>query len=269
MLDQHGKENRQDKPWLSVCSKSRANQRRSAYLLLATLGLCWVFLLSACDSGTINVEVGPTQKQDGPTKSFQVGAQPELVVQNPVGDIHIHKGNAGSIGLSATFHYTGSTNPFKLTSSQDGDTVHVEVTSTLHSWQNQSVDLDLTVPTTTKLNVESNAAEIHVEDIQGQMQIKSDVGAIRLRNCTLQGQGKIASNVGQIDFDGMLDPQSSYTLNTDVGAITASLPSNAAVELKMSSIESKNAFGSDTLGSAPRAQLDLSSRIGSISIEKR
>lgn len=75
---------------------------------------------------------------------------------------------------------------------------------------------------------------------------------------------------GSVRFDGSIDPRGSYTMNTTSGDVDLTLPDNAAFALSATTASGnvENAFGGSVVGTAPRAQLSLHTRNGSIAVVK-
>jgi hypothetical protein len=164
--------------------------------------------------------------------------------------------------------------------------------------------IDITVPTNINIIYESHESGIEVKGITGRLLINSYQGNIALSNSTLTGpsllkgyNGNIAAqNVtlkapcsfetynGAVTFQGSLAPQGHHFFNSYKGAITLTLPSNAAFTVEAENYQ--NSINSDfpglpsvrpgtsttrlsgSVGKAPYSYLHLSTYQNSITLQK-
>src|SRR5260370_7994283 len=95
-----------------------------------------------------------------------VGAHPTLVVNDDVGTIHINAGG-NSVTVQATEHnngFWGNPNDAQVNYSQNGDTVTVNacVKANLGFFSTDSVDLNITVPSTADFQLKPHPALIYL-----------------------------------------------------------------------------------------------------------
>ncbi|HEY0756015.1 MAG TPA: DUF4097 family beta strand repeat-containing protein [Ktedonobacteraceae bacterium] len=120
------------------------------------------------------------------------------------------------------------------------------------------------------LTVSDSSGSLRLHGINGQVNAKTWSGDVIVQNSTLKGHSLLQTQNGSVRFDGSIDPAGSYTMQTTSGDVDLTLPNNAAFLLTAStgSGNVQNAFGVDTVGATPRAQLILHTQNGSIAIAK-
>jgi Putative adhesin len=160
-------------------------------------------------------------------------------------------------------------------------------------------ELDITVPAGIDLKVNTNAANIDVTGITGQMTFITNSGAITLTRChvtgtslfnnntgaitmtqsTLDGQVTLSNNQGPITFTGSIGSTGTYAMTNNQGSIDATVPQNSSFQL-----DAKTNSGSITsdypgiqiaagnkqthvnVGSSPNALLSLNTNAGTIAL---
>src|SRR5258708_7028939 len=137
--------------------------------------------------------------------TFVVGAHPTLVVNDDVGTIHVNAGG-NSVIVQATEHNNGfwrNPNDAQVNYSQNGDTVTVNasVKANLGFFSTDSVDLNITVPSTADLQIKTNTGLIDVSGVNGQMSLRTDTGAIDATNDRLTSSSNLTSNTGEVSFN--------------------------------------------------------------------
>jgi DUF4097 and DUF4098 domain-containing protein YvlB len=245
-----------------------------------------------------------------PVHTFKVAGHARLVVSNTAGAIHIHPGKGDSIVVQGT-KYTrgigGSLDDVQVNYQQQGDTVSVTSDETWSFMSQHGVHLDIAVPRTIDLKVEnasgsidieqisgtieaqtesggveahhlngtlnlsSTSGGIHLDDANGVMTLSTVSGGIEANHIQLQGQSRLTTTSGGIEFQGTLDPYGSYHMEAVSGGIDLTLPANAAFKLDASTTSGKihNDFGATTTGSAPQPVLTLHTTSGGIDIKEQ
>jgi Putative adhesin len=111
---------------------------------------------------------------------------------------------------------------------------------------------------------------IKVNGITGQLKAVTQNGDITVQQAALSGQSVLQTKFGSVNFTGDIDPNGTYTMETQSGNVDLTLPANAAFQLQTSinSGSVQNEFGSNSVGSAPQAQIVISIGSGSVIIKK-
>jgi DUF4097 and DUF4098 domain-containing protein YvlB len=173
-------------------------------------------------------------------------------LNNGSGDVHVHVGNVDNVVVSAREHgfgmFRNNDERQMVTTEQQGNTITVSPANRSGMF-GQQVDLDITVPTATNLELHTTSGDINVEGVNGQvtlvtesgdvkgnnlsgvLNVSTNSGDVELEDSTLRGKSSFRSNNGKIDFQGSLDPQGSYQFQTNNGDVELKLPEASSFHL--------------------------------------
>ena len=232
-----------------------------------------------------------------PVQRFEVSGHQNLIVDNPFGAIRIHRGPVNSVEVRGTRYYSSffpSRPSYPLNATQQGNQVRVEV------WNPQArrsfslgdfgrMDLDITVPETSDVHVQSDASSVTVDGIQGHTFIRTNAGTIDVKNASLasqsfmhtnagtihmqnvklEGNARMETNAGTISFSGSINPGGDYSFETNAGTIDMALPAGTAfiLDAKTNLGTVSNLFGNSYTGEGPRAMVHLRTHLGTISVK--
>ena len=195
--------------------------------LLPVVALSWV----ACQDVSLQdgPEVGEESVFDVEEKSFTVGDTPTLRVDIFAGDVTIRGGRAGAIRLVVTRRARSESDMSRIsvTTSQEGGGVIVE-------WDkpsglgNVSVDLDIDVPTATRLEVNLGAGEVLIKGAVGEIDIEIGNGNIDYQGQP-QGDWRFLINVGNITLRLPADVNVEVNLRTGVGLMNVDFPVSISI----------------------------------------
>ena len=224
-----------------------------------------------------------------PQQTFTVGTHATLVVNDDVGAIHVSAGSTGKVIVQATEHsngFWGNPNNAPVSSSQSGDTVTVNasVKSNLGFFSTDSVDLNITVPSTADLQLKANTGLIDVSGVSGHMSLSANTGAIDATSDTLTSSSSLTSNTGAVTFNGSIGTTGgTYLFQTNTGLVDVTLPPNISFHLVASTdtgsinsdfpvnIQHPNVTGASVdsnVGSSPNATVTLKANTGAINLHK-
>ena len=224
------------------------------------------------------------------TKTFAVGAQPKLVLTTSSGDVHIVSGAANQISVVAhmqVFLGDNSPIPVQYNLSSDGNTLTVNADErdgfTFGFSFNRGVDLDVTVPSQTALNVRDSSGDItsqgvtgqmslttssgdvttdggsgHVSlttssgdikasNISGEMTLSTSSGDVTADNASASGNSSFQTSSGDITYRGSLAANGNYSFQDSSGDIDLTLPGDATFQVVQASTDSGD-IDSDFLG---------------------
>lgn len=202
------------------------------------------------------------------TRTFTVGVPARLMVYNEAGTIHVHPGSGMAIVVQATKRSDlGGADPQVTMNQTESTTVSIQT----HCPPRSSVDLDVTVPSASQLQLQTGAGDIRIEGINGQANLRTGSGGVTVSQAGLNGNSRLSTGSGDISFDGSLDPKGTYRLETGSGSVDLTLPADSSLSLQLQtgigSID--NGFGSNETGSPPRARVFIETGVGSLTIDKR
>jgi hypothetical protein len=222
------------------------------------------------------------EAQQTETHAFEVGPLPTIAIRNKAGSIRLHAGQEGQVSI------TTSKRGYLFTQSWDRDAqvwfnqdrANNTVSARVDSWRpfgKNSIDFDIAVPPQSTLELTTNAGNITVQQVNGQMKLQADAGSIQALQVTLSGQSLLKTDAGSITFDGALDPAGNYKLTTDLGNVNVTLPAGSSF-----SLEAKTDLGSVTtnlplpqpqrtklsgqVGTGPYPTLKVATDLGSVQV---
>ena len=175
---------------------------------------------------------GFPQKSVTDTRNFAVGNQPTIVINDASGDIQVHTGDTSGVTVHATKQAGGFGNPnneqVSYLPSPDGNTI------TINTGDSGSVNFDVTVPSTSNLNLKTNSGNIEVDGINGQISMSTGSGGITAKQDQLAGSAVLHTDSGDITFDGGITGSGDYQFTTGSGEIDANLNSSTALNVNAS-----------------------------------
>ena len=263
-------------------------------ILLLVIGLgSGLYMFTAALFSSISTQNTGTQAQISDITTLPASTHPTIIIKSGSGFVRIHA------GTDAHHIIAGIINPsfdssFPSYTSSNGNQI-ITFNDTL-----SGDGLDLTVPTTTDLQIDSDGIE--VVGVIGQMALTSPSGAITLIQSTVSGQSKLdnnggpifaledslsgqvtmSNNGGPITFGGVIAPNGKYTFSSNGSSIDITLPRTSIFHLDVSGIvdafttDFPGVFAPDAtsgelhqdVGHAPSAKLSLDINGGPIVLHK-
>lgn len=194
------------------------------------------------------------------TKSFPVTGKPTLEVHADDGNVRVRSCDCKTVEAKVVSQGYRA-NELKITSSQTGDRVELDVlTHGLHFGKGihrQRLDIELTVPHESALNIRTGDGNIDAEQLKGEFHLNTGDGNIELRS--LDGTLQAKSGDGHMDVDGRFDALdlqsgdgsiraeiaagskigSGWSVHTGDGRITMRLPRDFSAELDAQSSDGR------------------------------
>ncbi len=222
------------------------------FVILAFLCLCVIvvallavgFLLPAgVDLGGVTGSTSERIEQ-----IFEVGDAPQLTVDSFAGSITVRAGASSVIEVVATKKATSSRNLDRIEvemAQQDGDLVIR--TRIPRGFSNASVELEVTTPASTRLDlhtgagsvrvsglsgdvkVDSGAGSVTIDDVTGQIDAHSGAGSIEVRGAS--GLVRLNTGAGSISYQGT--PQGDCSFESGTGSIELVLPADLSVKVDL------------------------------------
>ncbi|MGO8946714.1 MAG: hypothetical protein ACLQUY_03420 [Ktedonobacterales bacterium] len=207
-----------------------------AAVVLVPLMLCAGIALFA---GGIGLFVATHQVEQTATSQFQftVSAHPTVSVFDSAGQVTITSGAVKQVSVLATKQVRAMDSSvarqvldgIKVTSVPTANGVSINaMTGQGHPLSQQSVDLRITVPQTSDLNVTITAGTLQISSISGVFAVTDTAGTVNLQNVTLQGQTTLKVSTGTFLFDGSLATHARVAVNIGTGTAAVSLPQTSA-----------------------------------------
>ena len=176
------------------------------------------------------------EAQAGETRTFEVQTQPTILINNKAGSLRLRAGQENQVSIITTRRGYLSSQRLDREASieykQDSSTN--TVSARVNDWKpfgKNAIDFEIVVPPQAHLELTTSMGNISVQNVAGQVNLRSDAGSISATQVTLHGKSRLRTNAGSINFTGDLDVTGSYKLATDLGAINATLTPDSSFSL--------------------------------------
>jgi hypothetical protein len=182
--------------------------------------------------------------QEARTTSSQVVAVtgvPRVDIENFAGSIHVEPGVSGRVTLQATKQARDNTqdaaqrdlDSISVSVQSSGDTITVRsaVQGDANLGPARSVDLLVTAPAQTDLQVRQGAGAVTMRGITGLVNATVGAGSLDLADMTLTGQSSAQVRSGNVTFGGSLADGAGLTVRVTAGDVSATLPQAAATHI--------------------------------------
>jgi DUF4097 and DUF4098 domain-containing protein YvlB len=224
------------------------------------------------------------EAQPSETHTFAVGTHPTVVITNRAGSIRLHAGQEGQVSITTTkrgYLFSQRFNSDAQVSYNQDSTIN-RVSARVDSWKpfgKHAIDFDIMVPPQASLELTTNAGNVSVQNIAGEMKLRSDAGNVSANQVTLHGQSRLRTNAGNVSFTGALDPTGDYELSTDLGNVQATLPADASFSLEAKTdlgsvttnlplMQKQHTKASGQVGSGPYPRLRAKTDLGSVRVHR-
>jgi len=189
---------------------------------------------------------GWAEKQETIVSEVSVEAPGSLQVRNPVGDVTIRTGpepdrvvvQATKQGSSLRRRWAENVvEEIEVRVVPEGSEVRVHVVLPESSGlRTARVDLLITVPEVTDLDVVNDAGHVSITGVEGSVRVRSATGALRMVDVTLVGDCDVMNVTGDITFEGRLPQPGSgepwrALLRTETGDIQFLVPPDSQFTL--------------------------------------
>ncbi|HEY3991930.1 MAG TPA: hypothetical protein VGM01_03515 [Ktedonobacteraceae bacterium] len=270
---------------LSSILQSAANQGGAAgafFSLLfigALVGIGWLLY-------TRRVRISLAGETQAPeTHTFTVSAQPTVVLKNNAGSIRLRAGQAGQVRIITTRsgHLFSPRFDKETPISYTQNSATNTITARTGSWRpfgKNALTFEVTVPPQANLQLTTHFGTIAVQNVAGQINLRSEAGTIEATEVVLQGKSRLQANAGTIAFSGSLDPTGSYELITNLGTIDATLAANSSFDLEArtdlgtittdpSLPQQQRNRVNGTVGNGPYPRLKVKTDLGTITVQRK
>ena len=178
------------------------------------------------------INIFSNKKQEQITKTFAVKQGLELVVENIKGNIKIMPWNQSHISLEAVKKANAQDiNSINILSNSNDKILHIKTKYNTPKLQGQ-VDYKLLVPKNTNLKlIKTKNGKIRIEDIDGNISVTTEDGAIELINTTQSVQAKIYKCGSIKSVVKNIKDGSIIAHEVNDGSLQVTLPSETSAEL--------------------------------------
>lgn len=187
--------------------------------------------------------------------TFAVSGKPTIRAKNSAGEVRITGGEGNQVAVRVTRRHTG----FGLgrgESDLDAVQVHVEqqddtiTLTTEHPMRptNIAVDMEITVPRESQLDLDLAAGHTEVRDTTGPTTIKVAAGELRLARVRCTESSRLDVATGQITGSVTLGAGASLDVAVSAGQVTLDIPVTTSAE-----VDARTEVGQITIDGLPLA----------------
>jgi DUF4097 and DUF4098 domain-containing protein YvlB len=230
-------------------------------------------LVTLFGTPTTNVQEATTPGPQIIGRTITVGAHPKVVIDRVDGAVHVTTGQDGVVRIQPT----DNTDHGDILYQKSGNVITFDLDAQL-----SGIDVNLTVPSLTDLDLSTTDGDVTVDGVSGQISLATDTGSITAKHVTLKGTSKLDGSLGDVTFNGSLDPASHDDFDNSRGDIGLTFPANGSFHVDASALDGEivsefpqivvsSSLGGDAhgdVGKAPRALVTVSATRGNIHISK-
>ena len=213
-------------------------------------GLLIVFVALALACGGISAVLAAIAFNSTPAsatvdKTFSVTGVPTLVIDSAAGTVHINPGTDGQITVHATKRVRALTHSqaqsaldaITILATQSGNQVNIQEGNTdvggwfFNGFQRVQIDLTVTAPANTNLNVTEDAGTLAASGFTGKLTTHVNAGSATLSSMTMAKGSSLNVNAGSLTLDGALQSGASLFVEVNAGSADVTLPQDTSAHL--------------------------------------
>ncbi|MGH2517055.1 MAG: hypothetical protein ACRDHP_15505, partial [Ktedonobacterales bacterium] len=198
-----------------------------------------VALLLVCGGGAavlVAIAFNSTPATATVDKTLTVSGAPTLIIHGAAGSVHVTPGSGNQITLHANERVRALThsqaqselNAITITTTQTGNTVNIQENDAssghLFPFAFSTVDLNVTTPAATSLNVVLDAGSLGASGLTGKLTAKVDAGSMTLDGMTLASGSSLRVDAGSLSLNGALQSGASLLVVVNAGSVDLTLP---------------------------------------------
>ncbi|MGD9048743.1 MAG: hypothetical protein PVF77_11880 [Anaerolineae bacterium] len=160
-------------------------------------------------------------------EAFVVGETPSLKIDNFAGNVTVRAGERDVIRVVATKKapHIGDLGRIEIQIDEQDGGLAIR-TSKPSGFTNASVELEITAPASTRLDLDNGAGNVDVDGLTGKIDAHTGAGNMDVRGAA--GTARLDTGAGNIDYQGM--PQGECRFETGAGNIRLVLPADLNVQ---------------------------------------
>jgi DUF4097 and DUF4098 domain-containing protein YvlB len=192
-----------------------------------------------------------TQRID---ETFEVGATPRLELDSFAGNVTVRVGESDTIRVVATkkARNRSSLDRIDIEWSEGEGELRIQARHSQRTATNMSVEFEITAPAGTRLDLDTGAGNMQIENMTGE--IDAHTGAGNIETWGSAGPVSLDTGAGNITYQGK--PQGDCTFDTGAGNITLRLSAEVDVEVDLDTgIGSIDVDDFDVVGQVSRGEV--------------
>ena len=176
------------------------------------------------------------------THEFTVGEHAALDIRNRAGNVIVGVGPARQVRVVVTKRARGlfggadeaDLERLHVTVTQTGDTIRIDAESGEH-WallKQVSIDLEITAPAATSVDLRLNAGNARLEGITGSARADLNAGNLDLTDVTCAGASRLTLNAGTLTLRGALAAGAAVDARVNAGNVRVTLPADTSASVE-------------------------------------
>jgi hypothetical protein len=176
------------------------------------------------------------------THEFTVGERTALSIRNRAGNVTFAAGPVGQVRVVVTKRARGlfggadesDLERVQVAVTQTGDTIHIDAESG-ERWsflKQVSIDLEVTAPAATGVDLRLNAGNARLEGITGSVRAELNAGNLDLSDVVCTGVSRLTLNAGTLTLRGALAAGASLEAHVNAGNVRFILPADTAASVE-------------------------------------
>jgi len=239
------------------------NRNRTLWIVIAivvaVLLCCCVLVVGAAVTGLLatapfSQEAGFGRVEERTEQVFTVGQAPTLEVESFAGDVVVRSGESGEMRIIITKKAMNSNalNRINVNLREDDDGVRVRASHPGVN-TNMSIDFEILVPADARLDLDTSAGNVQVDDVRGEISAHTGAGNVRVQGAA----APVALDTGAGDVDYQGEPRGECAFSTGAGNVTLHLPADVDVEVRLDTgIGNISLDGFDVEGDVSATEVD-------------
>ena len=229
--------------------RSRQRTRWYAWVVGGCIGMCFLLvigcaLLGGAITGLIYTFSNQKEATTTASQTLTVTSAPTLDVTNASGSIMVERGSADEVKIVYSKHAHDvsqgdaqrALDAITVTVGRTGDRIVVSARSSTQTGievfgSRQSVDLTLTVPSTTSLVLRLASGSVRVSGTTGTVVADVQAGDVALEGVSLTRNNSLRVDIGNVTFGGSLLDGSALDVRVGTGNVDMTLPTSAATHI--------------------------------------
>jgi lia operon protein LiaG len=162
-------------------------------------------------------------------QNLEVSGKQKITIHHEAGTIDVKPGTDNAIKVEYVKHSrsvrgNAALDNIQVNVRQSGSTVNIDTNYNegwgLFNLGNRWVDLTITIPSISDLDVKSSAGNVGIEGITGEMNCKLSAGQLRFGDMVFTGQSKLYTSAGSLTIRGSLADKAQLDVQTSAGSVT-------------------------------------------------
>jgi phage baseplate assembly protein gpV len=213
------------------------------------------WLVDRADEFDLDTGWTPARESERTELTFDLGATPYLELDSFAGNVTVRATDGDTIRVIATKRASRQSYLDNINIDWDEmeDGLRIKTSHQGTRLGNVSVDFEITVPDGARLDLDTAAGNVTIQDVAGEIQAHSGAGNVTVLGAS--GSLRLDTGADNVDYEGT--PRADCRFDTGAGNITLRLPSDVDVEVVLDTgVGNVSVGGFDVDGTVNRGRVD-------------